>query len=81
MVGGGESRQKQTNTQSKTTFEILYQNVRDIRSKQTEAYDDAYSMDFQIICLRQCYMACVSITNYFQILSLSCILIGSLVVF
>jgi hypothetical protein len=78
---GGMSLQKQTNTQSKTTFEILYQNVRDTRSKQTEPYGDAYSMDFQIIFLRQGYVTCVSITNYFQILSLSCILIGSVAVF
>jgi hypothetical protein len=78
---GGLSRQKQTNTQSKTTFEILYLNVRDIISKETEPYGDACSMDFQFICLRQDCVTCVLITNYFQILSLSGVLIGSVVVF
>jgi len=70
-----------TNTQSKTTFEILYQNVRDIKNEQAETYGDACSMDFEIICLKQSYVTCVSITNYFQILSIFCILIGSVVVF
>jgi hypothetical protein len=37
--------------QSKTTFEIFYLNIRGLRTKQTELFDNVCSMDFQIICL------------------------------
>jgi hypothetical protein len=40
-----------TDTQSKTSFEIFYQNVRGLRTKKTELFDNVSSMDFQIICL------------------------------
>jgi hypothetical protein len=41
-----------SDTQSKTTFEIFYQNVRGLRTKPIKLFDNVCSMDFQIICLR-----------------------------
>jgi hypothetical protein len=45
-----------SDTQSKTTFKILYQNVRGLRTKQTELFDNVCSMDFQIICLTETWL-------------------------
>jgi hypothetical protein len=45
-----------TDTQSETSFEIFYQNIRSLRTKQTELFDDVISMDFQIICLTETWL-------------------------
>jgi hypothetical protein len=45
-----------SNTQSKTTFEIFYQNVRGLTTKQTELFDNVCSMDFLIICLSEAWL-------------------------
>jgi hypothetical protein len=45
-----------TDNQSKTGLEIFYQNVRDLRTKQTELFDNVCSMDFQIICLTETWL-------------------------
>jgi hypothetical protein len=42
-----------SDTQSKTTFEIFYKNVRGLRTKQTELFDNVSSIHFQIICLTE----------------------------
>jgi hypothetical protein len=38
-----------TDNQSKTGLEIFYQNVRGLRTKQTELFGNVCPMDFQII--------------------------------
>jgi hypothetical protein len=45
-----------SDTQSKTTFEIFYQNVGGFRTKQTELFDNVCSMDFKIICLTETWL-------------------------
>jgi hypothetical protein len=45
-----------TDIQSKTSFKILYQNVRDLRTQQTELFDNVCSMDFQIVCLTEAWL-------------------------
>jgi hypothetical protein len=45
-----------TDNQSKTGLEIFYQNVRGLRNKQTELFDNVCSMDFQIIFLTETWL-------------------------
>jgi hypothetical protein len=45
-----------SDTQSKTSFEIFYQNVGGLRTKQTELFDNVCSMDFQIIFLAEAWL-------------------------
>jgi exonuclease III len=45
-----------TDNQSKTCLEIFYQNVRGLRTKQTELFDNVCSVDFQIICLTEIWL-------------------------
>jgi hypothetical protein len=42
-----------SNTRTETTSEIFYQNIRGLRTKQTELLDNVYSMDYQTICLNE----------------------------
>jgi hypothetical protein len=45
---------------------IYYQNVRGLRNKQLEFYDNLCASNFEIICLsRQDSMTCAMITIYF----------------
>jgi hypothetical protein len=69
-----------SDTQSQGTFEIFYHNVRCLRTKQIEVFDNVCSMDCQIICLTETWLNDrFSITNYFQILSLPTVLMTSVV--
>ena len=55
--GGDNMRDfSMTDNQSKTSFEIFYQNVRGLRTKQSELFDNVCSMDFQIICLTEAWL-------------------------
>jgi hypothetical protein len=54
---GGNMRDfSMTDNQSKTGLEIFYQNIRGLRTKQTELFDNVCSMYFQIICLTETWL-------------------------
>ena len=42
-----------SNMQTRTTFEMFYQNVRVLRTKQPGLIHNVCSMDFQIMCLTE----------------------------
>jgi hypothetical protein len=45
-----------SSTQSVNSLDIYYQNVRGLRTKQIELYDNVWSMDHKIICLTEAWL-------------------------
>jgi hypothetical protein len=50
---GGSAR---SHTRPGNFFDIYYQNIRDLRTKQLELYENVCSMDYNIICLTETWL-------------------------